>query len=206
MSKSITIPLQFFRAIGEKQPLIRIYWIKWLSDYTDELLRPDFPSYFMSTMTDKKLDYGTIKEAYEFGIPFFKDGLILTEQKKTRTRQNVLTDPETKKSIQDCLEHLNSVTGATFTASKSNSEFILARLKEGYTINDFKAVINRKAKQWLGTPQAKYLRPITLFQQSKFENYLNEPESQPTATEQHRTSSNLEKLSNASKKAKQLLG
>ena len=45
--KSIVIPLEFFKAIGEKPHAIRIYWIKWLADYSNELFRNDFVEYFI---------------------------------------------------------------------------------------------------------------------------------------------------------------
>ena len=56
---------------------------------------------------------------------------------------------------------------------KNTQSFISARLKEGFTVEDFKKVIDVKAKSWVGTDFEKYLRPTTLFG-TKFENYLNE--------------------------------
>ena len=51
---------------------------------------------------------------------------------------------------------------------------INARLKEGHTLEDFKAVIDKKTKQWLNDEKmSSYLRPMTLFG-TKFESYLNE--------------------------------
>ena len=47
------------------------------------------------------------------------------------------------------------------------------RLKEGYTIDDFKTVIDKKVSGWLGTEFEQYLTPQTLFG-SKFEKYLNQ--------------------------------
>jgi uncharacterized phage protein (TIGR02220 family) len=73
------------------------------------------------------------------------------------------------------VEYLNSQVGSTFTTkSKKTLELINARLSEGYTLHEFKIVIDKKAKQWLFTEQAKYLRPTTLFNATKFEIYLNE--------------------------------
>jgi uncharacterized phage protein (TIGR02220 family) len=75
------------------------------------------------------------------------------------------------------IEYLNTSVGSTFTIkSKKTLELINARIKEGYTLHEFKLVIDRKAKQWLFTEQAKYLRPTTLFNATKFETYLNESE------------------------------
>lgn len=50
-----------------------------------------------------------------------------------------------------------------------------ARYSEGRTQNDFKTVIDKKVDQWRSDEtMAKYLRPETLFNRTKFESYLNE--------------------------------
>ena len=75
------------------------------------------------------------------------------------------------------IDYLNSQAGTTFTSkNKKAIQLVSARVKEGYTFVDFKIVIDKKCKQWLGTEQAVYLRPITLFNATKFETYLNESE------------------------------
>ena len=40
-------------------------------------------------------------------------------------------------------------------------------------LDDFKSVIDKKSKEWLGTNMERYLRPDTLFG-TKFESYLNQ--------------------------------
>ena len=49
-------------------------------------------------------------------------------------------------------------------------------MNDGFTVDDFKAVIDKKAKEWKGTEMAQYLRPETLFG-TKFESYLNAPKA-----------------------------
>ena len=74
------------------------------------------------------------------------------------------------------VEFLNSTTHKSYRAnSKQTVAHINARLREGYTIDDFKTVISKKAREWLGTDMEQYLRPETLFSPSKFESYLNAP-------------------------------
>ena len=54
-------------------------------------------------------------------------------------------------------------------------EHIRARWNEGYTLDDFKRVIDVKVADWLGDDKMdKYLCPDTLFG-TKFEKYLNQP-------------------------------
>lgn len=79
-------------------------------------------------------------------------------------------------SIKEVIEYLNSVLGTHYKDStEKNKSLIRARLREGFTVEDFKVVIDKKASAWLTDPQMqKYLRPETLFG-TKFESYLNEP-------------------------------
>lgn len=73
------------------------------------------------------------------------------------------------------IDYLNEKVGTRYrSASKNTRSHINARLKEGYTLDDFKTVIDKKTKEWLNDRKmSKYLRPETLFG-SKFEGYLNE--------------------------------
>lgn len=80
------------------------------------------------------------------------------------------------------IDYLNRKASTNYRASTKNTQsFINARLKEGYTVEDFKKVVDSKSKEWLNTDFEKYLRPATLFG-TKFENYLNEANKKtPTA-------------------------
>lgn len=78
---------------------------------------------------------------------------------------------------KDIVEYLNTVVGSNYRyQSKATQRLINARLNEGFTVDDFKAVIDKKAKEWKGTEMAQYLRPETLFG-TKFESYLNAPKA-----------------------------
>ena len=149
-----------------------------------------------------KISLETIKEAYEFGMPYFEDGFIFLDEKPKKK-----TDTPTKEQldvVHKVILYLNEKSNATYTPNKTNMTYIVARLKDGFTINDFKRVIDKKSSQWLGTPQQKYLRPNTLFLPSKFENYLNEPEIEIKDAKPIKQS-NIDKLSSAATRAKQFL-
>ncbi|MDD5006623.1 MAG: conserved phage C-terminal domain-containing protein [Candidatus Omnitrophica bacterium] len=75
--------------------------------------------------------------------------------------------------IKDIIDFLNLKTGSTFKKnSKSTNKHISARIREGYSLDDFKMVIDFKNLEWGENPEMKeYLRPITLFG-TKFESYL----------------------------------
>lgn len=79
--------------------------------------------------------------------------------------------------ITEIVDYLNEKTGFRYRAtSKSTQNRIKARLAEGYTPEDFKTVIDSKAKEWGSDAQMRqYLRPDTLFS-TKFESYLNNAE------------------------------
>ena len=72
---------------------------------------------------------------------------------------------------------LNQKAGTSYKpTSKATQRHINARLAEGYTVEDFITVIDKKCAEWLHDPKMRaYLRPETLFG-PKFEGYLNAPE------------------------------
>ena len=76
------------------------------------------------------------------------------------------------------IDYLNEKTERTgkdrySPTSTKTKTLIKARLKEKYELEDFKIVIDKKCKEWLGTDMEKYLRPETLFG-NKFESYLKQ--------------------------------
>lgn len=84
-------------------------------------------------------------------------------------------------NIKDIINYLNSAIGTKYRyQSKATQRLINARLNEGYTLEDFKTVIDKKAAEWKGTEMAQYLRPETLFG-TKFEGYLNAPKKSRNA-------------------------
>ena len=88
---------------------------------------------------------------------------------------NLIDNIENNKDIYIAvIDYLNSKTGQHFRSStKSTRQHINARLAEGFTLDDFKCVIEKKCAEWLGdSKMEKYLRPETLFG-TKFEGYLN---------------------------------
>ena len=82
------------------------------------------------------------------------------------------------KSHFEIIEYLNLKTGSKFKpTTKPYIQAIRSRLKEGYTVDDFKTVIDKKCREWKGTKLEKYLTPKTLFAPSHFDTYLNSNET-----------------------------
>lgn len=89
------------------------------------------------------------------------------EQKEEKTK-----DKEIYKRIVD---YLNKTADKSFkSTTKKTISLIDARLKEGFTEEEFYKVIDNKVLNWLDDDKMNaYLRPETLFG-NKFESYLNE--------------------------------
>ena len=84
------------------------------------------------------------------------------------------TDKSKLTEIKEIVQYLNDRCGTRYRyQTKGTQEHINARLKEGYTVDDFKMVIDKKFEEWHGTDMEKFLRPETLFA-GKFESYLNQ--------------------------------
>lgn len=89
----------------------------------------------------------------------------------TDTVSDTITDSNIYKDIIDYL-NLKNNSNYKYT-TKTTKEKIKARLNDGFTLEDFKIVIDKKVEEWLGTDMEKYLRPETLFG-TRFESYLNQ--------------------------------
>lgn len=78
-------------------------------------------------------------------------------------------------TARSLLAFLNEKTGRNYKPVESNLGMIRARLKEGHTERECKLVILRKFHDW-GTDEkmSEYLRPATLFNATKFNQYVGE--------------------------------
>lgn len=101
----------------------------------------------------------------------------VNDQSMTSQRcQDIDIDKEEDKNKEiyiSIVEYLNQKAGTKYKASsKKTQTCIHARFSEGFELDDFKTVIDKKCAEWIGTEWEKYLRPETLFG-TKFEAYLN---------------------------------
>ncbi|MFX3674698.1 MAG: phage replisome organizer N-terminal domain-containing protein [Paenisporosarcina sp.] len=92
---------------------------------------------------------------------------------KERDKENVTNVPSS--IYQEIIDYLNKKANTNYrSTSKSTQTLINARLKEKFTLEDFKTVIDKKSFQWINDLKMNvYLRPKTLFG-TNFESYLNE--------------------------------
>ena len=80
------------------------------------------------------------------------------------------------------LTYLNEIFSSKYKhTTKSHIENINARLAEGHSVEDCKAVIDSKFREWGDDSRmAGYLRPSTLFSAGKFQGYLMAAKTAPT--------------------------
>ena len=105
--------------------------------------------------------------------------------KKDYNKKNMVVSAENTDGniIEQIVSHLNEKAGTAYRPKSAETKrLILARLNEGFTLDDFIKVIDKKCAEWLNTDMAKYLRPSTLFGE-KFESYLNAPVSETVKKE-----------------------
>lgn len=122
------------------------------------------------------------------------DGVAQNEQTNTKdyteittetTNNNILSPSSTAYPYKDVINYLNQQTGKHYkSTTKKNQTVIRARTDEGFTLDDFKQVVNNKVAEWTGTDMEKYLRPETLFG-TKFEGYLNQESNNNQSTNQY---------------------
>lgn len=108
-----------------------------------------------------------------YSPPLSGENKTETETQTKTQRKNQITE------IADrVVDYLNLKAGTAYRHGIAKTvSLVSARLKDGFTENDFTLVINKKCEDWNGTDYARYLRPETLFG-TKFESYLNQVSQQ----------------------------
>lgn len=94
--------------------------------------------------------------------------------KSEKTIKAIKKEELLKENIKCIIDYLNQSIKAKYKyTTKGTISCIKARFKDGFVLDDFYNVIDKKVNEWLNTDMEKYLRPETLFG-NKFENYLNQ--------------------------------
>lgn len=89
-----------------------------------------------------------------------------------------------KELYSEIVSYLNKKAGTKYRPSTPITQALIrARESEGFSLDDFKIVIDKKCAEWIGDERMEqYLRPETLFG-TKFEAYLNaKPSKRQTDT------------------------
>ena len=112
-------------------------------------------------------------------------GFLIPDSKDMSGKPDLPAPQTSKKSTltsqaEEVLAFLNEKTGRDYQPVPANIDLIAARLKEGATVEDCRMVVARKFRDW--NPDEKmrhYLRPLTLFNASKFAQYRGECVAEP---------------------------
>lgn len=95
------------------------------------------------------------------------------EESNTSSASKKRSRANDKEEAEQVLAHLNKKLGSQFKLIDSNIKLVLPRLKE-HTLDELKAMIDYKVKQWKKTEMDKYLRPQTLFRPTNCDAYVEE--------------------------------
>lgn len=142
----------------------------------------------------RAVEYAAIGPTHVDELPNAEPQTAATDDPRTPTTepQTLLNEPQTPPQpkgpdhVEEIVDHLNQRAGTHYKATTANTrKLIKARLKEGFTVDEIKLVIDKKCADWLNNPaMVEYLRPETLFG-NKFESYLNAksmPQNNPNNT------------------------
>lgn len=107
---------------------------------------------------------------------------LVKQKRTTQDNQNPTPSSSSSSSSSDIkaaargiLDHLNEAASKAYRPVKANIDLIAARMKEGATIDDCRAVVDAKVAEWGRDPKmADYLRPGTLFTAKNFANYVGQ--------------------------------
>lgn len=119
---------------------------------------------------------GRVNESIPLVCPLYETFTFISiDNNNISFSKNDIDIDEYKEDIDNIINYFNIVTGKKYkTSSKSTCSHIRARLSEGFSVDDFKRVIDVKYKKWKDDPKmSAYIRPETLFS-TRFESYLNE--------------------------------
>ena len=100
----------------------------------------------------------------------------------TKKQENKETNNTYTAEAKLVIDYFNRKTGKALKYTEGNMRHIRQRMREGFKLSDFEKVIDRKYREWHGSPKMqKFLRPETLFG-SKFDSYLNEDDASDGST------------------------
>lgn len=147
-------------------------------------MKSNVHSVFKNDGTIHKLD----KEKYNGDEVSYKNDVRLSTENdkgsasKCSSKTNLLKDSSTIdtnlykyiEAANEIISYLNLKIGTKYKEKNKGTLILInKRIDEGYTVDDFKSVIDKKVKTWRNTKFEQYLNPQTLFG-DKFEIYLNQ--------------------------------
>jgi len=102
-----------------------------------------------------------------------------TRTEQIRTEQIQIPEHSHFPGAKEVLDYLNEKAGKQFSSMNENLEHILQRLREGYTVDQCRRVVDLKIQDEYFIDNPRYLNPETLFKANNFDKYLNEKPKKP---------------------------
>ncbi len=119
----------------------------------------------------KEIDY-CIESCDSKVLADCKQNGVLEKEKEVDLKKIKKPLSSKKNLAQQVLDYLNEKADRKYKPTDTNLKFILARFKEEYDIDDLKWVIDYKVAEWKNGDMDMYLRPATLFNATKFNQYI----------------------------------
>lgn len=134
-------------------------------------LQPSQETLSEDSVADKEQDQDTDKDKKVYmSDSSDRDDFLLASQHPLADQNS-----QFRSQAKEILQFLNEKTGRNFQSVDVNLKLIIARLKTGATYWDCRQVIAKKTREWKGdSKMSEYLRPATLFNATKFEQYRGE--------------------------------
>ncbi len=131
-----------------------------------------YPSHTLSDgYRNKNKNKNQNKNLYMSGKP----DIHLLEISHVEKKQEETDIADIREDALSLLAFLNEKTGRNYRPVKANLKLIVARLESGVSVTQCRQVIAKKTREWQDDiKMAEYLRPATLFNATKFEQYLGE--------------------------------
>lgn len=123
------------------------------------------------------VDFGCDK--FDVDSKWTRNNLVISNLKlSVGQKLDIKTNDKALSMSAEVIDYLNKrIEGRFNHKTKATISLISARIKEGYSEDDFKDVIDYLAEDWLSDPKmSKYLRPSTMFS-PKFNEYLSNSHS-----------------------------
>jgi uncharacterized phage protein (TIGR02220 family) len=97
------------------------------------------------------------------------------EKKETKEKKKKEAGLAPLSISKEIIDYLNKAAGTSVKhKTPSHRRLIQARLNDGHTVQDFKTVIDKKCKEWLGKTMQTNLKPSCLFAACHFDDYLGQ--------------------------------
>ena len=132
-------------------------------------------------LLEKKPSYYSRKKKLtticQTNVTIGKDSIVEDSIVEDSIGEDIYSSTKVEQNIpyKEIIDYLNERTGSNYRhTTKKTKDLIKARFNEGFNLDDFKIVIDKKCVEWINDNNMnKYLRPETLFG-TKFEGYLNQ--------------------------------